>query len=92
MSELYSNYPTNDFRDYLAHKWKKHKYIAIINGRYIYPGDKTDEASDANSNKKFGRSRKKNVQTGNTGTVKKGEKLRLGKKLGIGSLLGRPLK
>ena len=37
-------YPTNDYRDYLEHSargqtWKNHKYIAIRNGRYIYPND-----------------------------------------------------
>jgi hypothetical protein len=24
--------------------WKKHKYIAIKNGRYIYPGDEKKKA------------------------------------------------
>lgn len=37
-----SNYPENDYRNYLEHSqkgstWKDHKYIDIINGRYIYP-------------------------------------------------------
>lgn len=38
-------YPENDYRSYLAHSakgshWKNgHKYIAIKNGRYIYPED-----------------------------------------------------
>ena len=38
-------YPENDFRNYLEHSakgthWKKgHKYIAIKNGKYIYPED-----------------------------------------------------
>lgn len=37
-----TEHPYNDYRDYLEHSakgthWKKgHKYIAIINGRYIY--------------------------------------------------------
>lgn len=36
------DYPENDYRSYLQHsskgtKWKDHKYIAIKNGRYIYP-------------------------------------------------------
>lgn len=40
-----SIYPDNDYRSYLAHSakgthWKNgHKYIAIKNGRYIYPKD-----------------------------------------------------
>ena len=39
-----TNYPENDWRDYLSHSykgttWGKHKYIAIKNGRYIYPKD-----------------------------------------------------
>lgn len=39
------SYPDNDWRDYLEHSskgthWKKgHKYVAIVNGRYIYPED-----------------------------------------------------
>lgn len=38
-------YPENDYRNYLEHSakgthWKKgHKYIAIKNGKYIYPED-----------------------------------------------------
>lgn len=36
--------------DYLEHgvKWKNHKYIAIVNGRYIYPEDK----KQSNQNRK----------------------------------------
>ena len=39
---MMNEHPYNDYRDYLEHSakgthWKKgHKYIAIINGRYIY--------------------------------------------------------
>ena len=41
------NYPENDYRNYLEHsskgqRWKKHKYLAIINGRYIYPDTSSD--------------------------------------------------
>ena len=45
MSERYlTEFPANDYRSYLAHSakgqtWKQHKYIAIRNGRYIYPKD-----------------------------------------------------
>ena len=45
MSEEYlTGYPTNDYRDYIEHSagpWKKHKYIAKRDGRYIYPEDIT---------------------------------------------------
>lgn len=42
MNDYYGYYPDNDYRYYLEHsskgqKWKDHKYIDIINGRYIYP-------------------------------------------------------
>lgn len=45
--DIYSGgYPENDYRYFLEHSskgthWKKgHKYIAIVNGRYIYPAKK----------------------------------------------------
>ena len=39
-----ASYPDNDYRYYLQHSakgttWGDHKYIAIENGRYIYPED-----------------------------------------------------
>lgn len=41
-----NQYPENDYRYYLEHgtegkhwTWSEHKYIYIINGRYIYPED-----------------------------------------------------
>ncbi len=44
MNEYYG-YQQNDYRSYLMHygkgqKAKNHKYIDIVNGRYIYPEDK----------------------------------------------------
>lgn len=44
MNEYYG-YQQNDYRNYLMHygkgqKAKNHKYIDIVNGRYIYPEDK----------------------------------------------------
>lgn len=41
-----NNYPENDYRSFLEHSskgstWKNHKYIEIINGRYIYPATQT---------------------------------------------------
>lgn len=43
----YETYPENDYRLYLQHAtkgktwtWKDHKYIDVINGRYIYPAKK----------------------------------------------------
>ena len=32
-------------------KWKTHKYIAIKNGRYIYPGDNTGSSNNGNNGK-----------------------------------------
>ena len=46
--EYLTGYPANDYRDYIEHSagpWKKHKYIAIRNGRYIYPEDITSRSS-----------------------------------------------
>lgn len=53
-----SIYPENDYRSYLMHSakgqtWANHKYIAIKNGRYIYPdngrtfGEKFQDALSA---------------------------------------------
>lgn len=39
-----NTYPQNDYREYIEHSagpWKKHKYIAKRDGRYIYPEDIT---------------------------------------------------
>lgn len=53
MSSLYT-YPENDYRRYLRHSakgttWGNHKYISIVNGRYIYPEQKTNTRSSQSS-------------------------------------------
>ena len=50
-TEIITNvWPENDYRYFLEHasgrKWKKHKYIAIKNGRYIYPSDKSTKSTN----------------------------------------------
>lgn len=55
-------FPENDYRSYLQHSakgshWKSgHKYIAIKNGRYIYPEDLKGGAKNILSNTKIGKS------------------------------------
>lgn len=46
-------YPENDYRSYLMHgtkgkhwTWAKHKYLAVKNGRYIYPKDNSKSFLD----------------------------------------------
>jgi len=82
------SYPDNDYRNYLEHGWKKHKYIAIKNGRYVYP-----KKDDAETNRPRGREKNVSLDSdGNIkqGTVKKGKRLSLIKKLG--NILNRPFK
>jgi hypothetical protein len=43
-------YPENDYRNYLEHSakgktWSNHKYVAIKNGRYIYPSTTSSKSS-----------------------------------------------
>lgn len=49
-------FPENDYRDYLEHsargqRWRNHKYIDIVNGRYIYPAEyrNSRRSSDLNN-------------------------------------------
>lgn len=62
-----NSYPQNDYRYYLQHSakgttWGKHKYIAIKNGRYIYPEDLVNGVKNGVDNL-LGGKQKRDMQT-----------------------------
>ena len=64
-------YPENDYRSYLCHDWNNHKYVAIRNGRYIYPED-LESDKDSSPGVIYAPGVKKKSSNSSSGSNKKG--------------------
>lgn len=92
-------HPENDWRDYLEHsargqKWARHKYIAIENGRYIYPKEEYTKGpvqpnyviEDPGKVKNRPRGHGRKIDYDNLWSVEKGNALNRKKRVGNNNL------